>query len=55
VFRGVPGLLAATYEVELVREPGGAMFERIAYRRGSIAGGGSAPTRRFVRPVSVFL
>jgi SAM-dependent methyltransferase len=53
VFRGVPGLLATTYDIELVREPGGTMFERITYSRSSVTGGGSASRRRFVRPVGL--
>ncbi len=52
VFRPISGLLTATHEVELLREPSGKLFERIAYRRKSVVAGNFAPTRQFVRPVA---
>ena len=55
LFADVPRLLAATYGIELVREPSGGLFERIAYRRESVVRGTVTPTRCFVRPVSNML
>jgi hypothetical protein len=49
VFAPTPQMLTATFEVELLSDRRGALFERITYRRRSIAHDGFVPTMRFVR------
>jgi SAM-dependent methyltransferase len=48
-FPPAPDLLTTAFEIELLRDPSGMLFERIEYRRRSIFGGTVTPTKRFVR------
>ncbi len=52
-FQASPDLLTGSYEVELLRDPSGMLWERVRYQRKSIAQGQYAPAKDFVRAAAL--